>query len=156
MRPHRRQPTRLLCPWDSPGKNTGVSCHFLLQCMKMKSETEVAQSCPTLSDPMDRSLPGSSVHGIFQARVLEWVAFPFSRGSFNAGIEPRSPALQVDSLSAEPPGKPKNTGVGSLSLLQGIFPTQESNQGPLHCGWILYQLCYQGSPGWLGWLEFLE
>ena len=60
--PHRRQSTRLLCPWDSPGKNTGVGCHFLLQCMKVKSESEVAQSCPTLSDPMDRSLPGSSVH----------------------------------------------------------------------------------------------
>ena len=73
-----RQPTRLPCPWDSPGKNTGVGCHFLLQCMKVKSETEVAQSCPTLSDPMDCSLPGSSVHGIFQARVLEWGAIAFS------------------------------------------------------------------------------
>ena len=72
VRPHRRQPTRLLCPWDSPGKNTGVGCHFLLQCMKVKSVSEVAQSCLTLSDPMDCSLPGSSVHGIFQARVLEW------------------------------------------------------------------------------------
>ena len=70
--PHRRQPTRLPCPWDSPGKNNGVGCHFLLQCMKVKSESEVAQSCPTLSDPMDCSLPGSSVHGVFQARVLEW------------------------------------------------------------------------------------
>ena len=66
------------CPWDSPGKNTGVGCHFLLQCMKGKSESEVAQSCPTLSDLMDCSLPGSSVHGIFQARVLEWVASAFS------------------------------------------------------------------------------
>ena len=71
VRPHRRQPTRLPRPWDSPGKNTGVDCHFLLQCMKVKSESEVAQSCPTLSDPMDRSLQGSSIHGIFQARVLE-------------------------------------------------------------------------------------
>ena len=78
VRPHRRQPTRLPRPWDSPGKNTGVGCHFLLQCMKVKSEREVAQSCPTLSDPMDRSLPGSSVHGIFQARVLEWGAIAFS------------------------------------------------------------------------------
>ena len=76
--PHRRQPTRLPCPWDSPGKNTGVSCHFLLQCMKVKSESEVAQSCPTLSDPMDCSPPGSSVHGIFQARVLEGGAIAFS------------------------------------------------------------------------------
>ena len=77
-RPHRRQPTRLPHPWDSPGKNTGVGCHFLLQCMKVKRESEVAQSCPTLSDPMDCSLPGSSIHGIFQARVLEWVAIAFS------------------------------------------------------------------------------
>ena len=124
MRPHRRQPTRLPCPWDSPGKNTGVGCHFLLQCMKVKSESEVAQSCPTLAtpwtappgssvhgifpgkstgvgchcllrryllafevaqscltlwDPMDWSLPGSTVHGIFQARILEWVAISFSK-----------------------------------------------------------------------------
>ena len=74
VRPHRRQPTRLPRPWDSPGKNTGVGCHFLLQCMKVKSESEVAQLCPTPSNPMDCSLPGSSVHGIFQARVLEWAA----------------------------------------------------------------------------------
>ena len=78
LRPHRWQPTRLPHPWDSPGKNTGVGCHFLLQCMKVKSESEVAQSCPTLGDPMDCSLPGFSVHGIFQARVLEWVAIAFS------------------------------------------------------------------------------
>ena len=77
-RPHRWQPTRLLCPWDSPGKNTGVGCHFLLQCMKVKSQSEVAQSCPTPSDPMDCSLPGSSIHGIFQARVLESGAIAFS------------------------------------------------------------------------------
>ena len=74
VRPHRRQPTRLPRPWDSPGKNTGVACHFLLQSMKVKSESEVAQSCPTLSDHMDRSLPGSSIHGIFWATVLEWGA----------------------------------------------------------------------------------
>ena len=79
MWPHRRQPTRLPHPWDSPGKNTGVGCHFLLQCMKVKSDKEVAQSCPTLRDPTDCSLPGSSVHGIFQARVLEWGAIDFSR-----------------------------------------------------------------------------
>ena len=78
VRPHRRQPTRLPRPWDSPGKNTGVGCHFLLQCMKVKRENEVAQSCLTLSDAMDCSLPGSSIHGIFQARVLEWVAIAFS------------------------------------------------------------------------------
>ena len=78
VRPHRRQPTRLPRPWDSPGKNTGVGCHFLLQCMKVRSESEAAQSCPTLSDPMGCSPPGSSVHGIFQARVLEWGAIAFS------------------------------------------------------------------------------
>ena len=77
MWPHRQQPTRLPRPWDSPGKNTGVGCHFLLQCRKVKSKSEVSQSCPTLSDPMDCSLPGSSIHGIFQARVLEWGAIAF-------------------------------------------------------------------------------
>ena len=82
VQPHRRQPTRLPHPWDSSGKNTGVGCHFLLQCMKVKSESEVAQSCPTLSDPMDSSLPGSSIYGIFQARVLEWVAIAFSESIF--------------------------------------------------------------------------
>ena len=79
VRPHRWQPTRLPCPWDSPGKNTGVGCHFLLQCRKVKSESEVTQSCLTLSDSMDCSLPGSSIHGIFQARVLEWGAIAFSK-----------------------------------------------------------------------------
>ena len=77
VRSRRWQPTRLPRPWDSPGKNIGLGCHFLLQCMKAKSESEVTQSCPTLSDPMDCSLPGSSIHGIFQARVLEWGAIAF-------------------------------------------------------------------------------
>ena len=79
LQPHRRQPTRLPHPWDSLGKNTGVGCHFLLQCIEVKSQSEVAQSCPTLRDPMDCNLPGSSVHGIFQARVLEWGAIAFSK-----------------------------------------------------------------------------
>ena len=83
VRPQRRQPTRLPRPWDSPGKNTGVGCHCLLQCMKVKSESEVAPSCPTLRNPMDCSLPGSSVHGIFQARVLEWGAIAFSDSNSN-------------------------------------------------------------------------
>ena len=74
-------------PWDSPGKNTGVGCHFLLQCMKVKSEREVAQSCPALSDPMDCSLPGSSIHGNSQARVLEWGAIAFSKST---GVESKS------------------------------------------------------------------
>ena len=85
VRPHRRQPTRLPHPWDPPGKDTGVGCHFLLQCMKVKSQSEIAQSCLTLSDPMDCSLPGSSVHGIFQARVLEWVAIAFFEHSLLDG-----------------------------------------------------------------------
>ena len=80
VRPHRWQPIRLLRPWDSPGKNSGVGCHFLLQCMKVKRESEVVQSCPTLSDPMDCSLLGSSVRGIFQARVQEWGTIAFSDG----------------------------------------------------------------------------
>ena len=79
VKPHRRQPTRLHRPWDSPGKNTRVGCHFLLQCMKVKSESEVSQSCLTLRHPMDCSPPGSSVHGIFQARVLQWGTIAFSK-----------------------------------------------------------------------------
>ena len=82
VQPHRRQPTRLHRPWDSPGKNTAVGCHFPLQCVKVKSESKVTQSCQTLCDPMDRSLPGSSTHGILQARVLEWVAIAFSPRSY--------------------------------------------------------------------------
>ena len=78
VRPHRWQPTRLPHPWNFPGKNTRMGCHFLLQCMKVKSESEVTQSCPTLSNPMDCSPTGSSIHGIFQARVLEWGAITFS------------------------------------------------------------------------------
>ena len=87
VRPQRRQPTRLRRPWDSPGKNTGVGCHFLLQCMKVKSESEVAQLCPAPSDPMDCSLPGSSIHGIFQARVLKWCAIAFSRNCASLSIK---------------------------------------------------------------------
>ena len=78
VRPHRRLPTRLPRPWDSPVKSTGVGFHFLLRCRKVKSESELAQSLPTLSDPLDCSPPGSSIHGIFQARVLEWGASVFS------------------------------------------------------------------------------
>ena len=90
VRPHRRQPTRLPRPWDSPGKNTGVGCHFLPQCMKVKGESEVAQSCLTLSNPMDCSLPGSSVQEIFQARVLEWGAIAFSPSKTRS-----SPSLSI-------------------------------------------------------------
>ena len=96
---------------------------------------QVSQLCPSLCDPMDYT-----VHGILQARILEWVAFSSPGDLPNPGIKPRSPTLQIDSLPAEPQEKPKNTGVGSLSLLQGIFPTQGSNPGLPHCGQILYQL----------------
>ena len=89
---------------------------------------KVALSFPTLCDPM-----GYTAHGILQARILEWVDFPFSRGSSQPGIEPRSPTLQADSLPTGPQGKPKNTRVGSKFLLWGIFLTQESNRGLLHC-----------------------
>ena len=86
VQPHKRRPTRLPSPWDSPGKNMGVGCHFLLQCRKVKSESKVAQSCLTLSNPMDYSLPGSSIHGIFQARVLEWGAIAFSSPMPNTSL----------------------------------------------------------------------
>ena len=124
VRPHRWQPTRLPRPWDSPGKNTGVGCHFLLQCMKAKSETEVAQSCPTLSDPMDCSLPGSSIHGIFQARILEWVTMPSFRGyswprdrthdSYISGLAGRF-------FTTEPPGKPLISRLATYWVLKHIF-----------------------------------
>ena len=94
---------------------------------------------------MDCSLLGSSVYGDSPAKTLEWVAMTPPEDLPNLGIEPRSPALQVDSLPAEPQGKPKSTGVGSLSLLQQIFQTQELNQGLLHYRRILYQLSYEGS-----------
>ena len=100
VRPPRRQPTRLPRPWDSPGKNTGVGCHFLLQRTKVKNQSEVAQSCPTLSDPMDCSPPGFSIHGIFQARVLEWGAIAFSDhtvGSHSWFLPETSPHLWMDS-----------------------------------------------------------
>ena len=106
----------------------------------------VAQLCLTLCNPVAYSPPGSSIRGILQARILEWVAMPSSRDLPSPGIKPRSLALQADSLPSEPPGKPKNTKVGSLSLLQGIFLTQESNEDLLHRRWNLYQLSCQGSP----------
>ena len=103
VRPHRRQPTRLPRPCDSPGKNTGVGCHFLLQCRKVKSESEVAQSCPTLCDPMDCSPPGSPVPGILQARTLEWGAVSLSNACMHAKSLQSCPALW-DPLGSSPPG----------------------------------------------------
>ena len=106
VRTHRRQPTRLLRPWDSPGKNTEAGCHFHLQCMKVKGESDVAQSCLTLRDPMYCSPPGSSVHGDSQGKNTRvGLPCPPPGDLPNPGMEPRSPALQVDSLSAELPGK---------------------------------------------------
>ena len=110
----------------------------------------IAQLCPTLCNPMDCSPPGSSLHGNSPGKNTGVGSCsppgPPPGDLPNPGIKCRSPTLQADSLPAEPPGKPKNTGVGSLSLHQGIFLTQESNWGLLHCRWILYQLSYQGSP----------
>ena len=96
-------------------------------------KAKVTQSCPALCDLMDYT-----VHGILQARILEWVAFPFSGDLSNPGIELRSLALWADSLPSEPQGKPKDAGVGSLSLLQWIVPTEESSQALQHCRWVLY------------------
>ena len=103
-------------------------------------KVKVAHLCPTLCDPMDYS-----VHGILQARILAWVAIPFSRESSQPRDRTQVSHLQADSIPAEPQGKSKNTGVGSLSFLQVIFPTQESNQGLVHCRRILNQLGYKGN-----------
>ena len=114
-----------------------------------------AQSCPTLCDRMDCSPPGSSAHGDSPDKNSEaGLPCPPLGDLPYPGIEPRSPTLQEDSLPAEPPGKLKNTGVGSLSLLQGIFPTQGSNPGLPHCRWILYHLSHQESPNMLEWVAY--
>ena len=107
----------------------------------MKVNVKITQLCPTLCNAVDYT-----VHGILQTRILEQQLFPSPGDLPNPGVEPRSPTLLAGSLPVEPLGKPKNTGVGFLSLLQQIFPTQESNQGLLHCRQILQQLSYQGSP----------
>ena len=106
VRSHRQQPTRLPCPWDSPGKNTGVGFYFLLQCMKVKSESEseIAQSCPNLSDPMDCSLPGSTIHEIFQARVLEWGTIAFSKTCVECALNTPDDSRDLE-RSSEPRGQ---------------------------------------------------
>ena len=137
LQPRELQPMRLLCPWDFLGKNFGVGCNFLFQgviptqgsnpcflywqadflppshlgahTVLMKVKVSITQSCPTLCNPMDCSPPGSSLHGIPQTRILEWVAIHFSRGSSGPGIEPGSSTLQVDSLPSEPQGIFPNT-----------------------------------------------
>ena len=124
VRPHRRQPTRLPRPWDSPGKNTGVGCHFLLQGVKVKNENEVAQSCPTPSDPMNCSLPGSSAHEIFQARVLEWVAIAFFVGSYLCTETGKL------SLKAEVYWECSGGGfLGASGFLQGILVAFRGREG---------------------------
>ena len=123
VRPHRLQPTRLPRPWDSPGKNTGVGCHFLLQGMKVKIESEVAQSCPTLRDPMDCSLPGSSAHGIFQARVLEWGAIAFS------DLVAQSCPTLCDLMDCSPPGP--STGILQTRIPEWIaMPSSRGSSQP--------------------------
>ena len=121
VQPHRWQPTRLLCPWDSPGKNTGVGCHFLLQCMKVKSENEVAQSCPTPSDPIDCSPPGPSVHGIFQARVLEWGAIAFS------DLQPRK--LDIWASAGGSAVKNPPASAGDVGLIPGSGRSSGEEKG---------------------------
>ena len=132
VQPHRRQPTRLHRPWDSPGKNTAVGCHFPLQCVKVKSESKVTQSCQTLCDPMDRSLPGSSTHGILQARVLEWVAIAFSASTYEADAviifilkaeknEALINLLKVTSQVAASGFKPRSSTVEPVLLTIGVL-----------------------------------
>ena len=108
VRPHRRQPTRLPRPWDSPGKNTGVGCHFFLQCMKVKSESEVAQLCRTLSDPRGCSPPGSSVHGIFPGKrgsLYYFLNFPVDFNIQFSSVAQLSPTL-CDPMNRSTSGLP--------------------------------------------------
>ena len=132
VRPYRRQPTRLPHPWDSPGKNTGVGCHFLLQCVKVKGESEVAQSCPTLSDPMDCSPPGSSICGIFQARTLELGAIASGYICFNLlpggprGCSPGGGA-RLGSPAAGPPRQPCRPSGRAMSSSRPPVPSTSSS-----------------------------
>ena len=125
---HRQQPTRLPHPWDSPGKNTGVGCHFLLQCMKVKSESEVAQSCPTLRNSMDYSPPGSSVHGIFQARVLERGAIAFSIFGEGGGVvQPATVMVVYKTFSSQGLGR-GSWGLIVLIHTMGLFILRKNRE----------------------------
>ena len=129
MQPHRQRPTRFPHPWDSPGKNAGVGCHFLLQCMKVKSESEVAQSCPTLRDPMDCSPPGSSIHGVFQARVLEWGAIAFSVIPHSQGqIEGQGSVMTDHKINTMMPFSSSGASINCLSSLR--WGWVEDRRGP--------------------------
>ena len=121
VQPHRWKPTRLPRPWDSPGKNTGVGCHFLLQCIKVKSESEAAQPCLTLSDPVDCSLPGSPVHGIFQARVLEWGAIAFSQPPLGMDIPRPQSTVETRVNIASQHGDRPNSGFTSFYLISFLL-----------------------------------
>ena len=129
-----------LCPRSTPLKSKKQLEGICV--LHVNVNVKVAQLCPTLCDSMDCSPPGSSVRGILQARILEWVAIPFQGIFPNQGSNPGLPQLRADSLLSEPPRKPKNTGVGGLSHLYGNFLSRELNRGLLHC-----RLSYQGSPG---------
>ena len=158
VQPHRRQPARLLCPWDSPGKNTGVGCHFLLPCMKVKSQSEVAQLCPSLSNPVECSLPGSSVHGIFQARVLEWVAIAFSAknlsywengGPIHGNMEVRrKSSLPVNTgFPSGSDSKDSVCNVGDWVLIPGLGRSPGGGLGnPLHYS-LSGESAWTGEPG---------
>ena len=132
-RPHRWQPTGLPHPWDSPGKNTGVGCHFLLQWMKVKTESEVAEACPTLSDPMDYGPPGSSVHGIFQARVLEWGAIAFSN-VFWVSFKKRVIEIHMHRLLVTPPSISKSNSTNNRCEKLSIHPLTQNGFRPLVSG----------------------
>ena len=134
VRPHGLQPTRLPHPWDSPGKNTGVGCHFLLQCMKVESEREVTQSCLTLRDPMDCSLPGFSVHGILQARTLDWVAISFSKRNYRKKESEvtQSCLTLCDPMDCSLPGSPIH-GIFWARVLEWVaisFSRVQRNKAP--------------------------
>ena len=158
----------ILCPWDSPGKNTGVGCHSLLQWIFPTQGSNpsvllgrpVLYHCATWEAPQPLCVCAQSLFATPWTMTLQApLCMGFSRQEYwsglpcpplghlpNPGVKPGSPTLQADSLPSEPPGKSKNTGVGSLSLLQGIFPTQELNRGLLNCREILFELSYQGRP----------
>ena len=140
VQPYRRQPTRLLCPWDSPGKNTGVGCHFLLQCMKVKSEREVAQSCPTRSNPMDCSPPGSSIHGIFQARVLEWGGPP---NSGRTKLPKNAPTSQLRA------NVQRSHKLRNAHAFWSHLPLKEEKEMATHSSILAWRIPGMGEPGGL-------